>query len=355
MLTFLNVPQNVFALDFHEQFDNLDHWTAYHTQQNVKRGTIDTQLGMPPPSLMVPSAGSIVPDPPGFADNVSSLYISNPDTSKLANFTLSFWIHFDDTIGRAGRAIVTFRMQNERNYYAAYLSDDVTWTSRIDKFVDDKEIILKETENRGVFDPNTWSNVKLQVRGTTFSLYKDGSLILTGSDNDWSSGKTYGIGIYNGYHTYSFHIDDLLLETCEPLCYVNVVTVNSTSTIKQTTEVTSTETSTEISTVLGTTTTTSISQITQIELVTNTSFITTSVGVLTPVLDWPSSLILFIAGAVFAYVGDVKKYRPMYEVAAAVLVIIIATYYVATRELSSLGALIAGVLIGVLVRLVSKK
>ena len=206
-LALLTISQNAMATYFSEQFDNLDRWKAYPTEQNTRQVVIDPQLGHPSaPSLMVPPAGSIVPDPPGFGDNVTSIYLWNPDTSTLANFTLRFWIRFDDDVGRA---MVTFRMQDSRNYYAAWLSDTKDWTSRIYKFPDGKPTMLAETVQKSVFNPRSWSHVELRVQGRTISLYKDDppALVLTASDDQWPAGTMLGLGIYNGYTSGSFHID----------------------------------------------------------------------------------------------------------------------------------------------------
>jgi hypothetical protein len=268
-LVLLVAPHIVTAAVFADHFDNMDNWTFHRGLESANEMidmTPSTEPGPSPPSLKLPPARSLQPDPPGFGDDVVSIFLSNPDTSKLANFTLTFWIHFDDTEGRGGRAMVTFRMQDDRHYYAAYLSDDVSWTSRIMKFSDTDRIILKETEQTGIFAPHAWSRVKLEVQGTTFKLYRDGSLILTASDSEWPAGKTLGIGIYNGFNTLTFHVDDLELETCEPLCYIRMLTKTTWTTITEVTTVSSTTTTTLTSTTTTTTTVTTTSILVHLRL-----------------------------------------------------------------------------------------
>lgn len=156
----MSTPSHVQAYGFSDQFADLQRWTIYRGEQN-KSKLIDNSIGMPAPSLYVPVARyPLNPDPPGFGDNVTSIYLSNPDTSVLSNFTVSFWIRFDHD---AGRAMITFRMQDDRNYYAIRLSDTHDWNSEIMKFSDDKPIILAQV-GPGVFVPKMWSYVEFSLK-----------------------------------------------------------------------------------------------------------------------------------------------------------------------------------------------
>ena len=337
-------PQTAKAVTFLDKFDNIDNWTIYQGRDRANEIIIDKESAVEGSSLKLPPAGPTNPDPAGFGDNVVSIYLANPDTSQLANFTLSFWIRFDDTIAKAGRAMVTFRMQDDRHYYAAFLSDDDTWTSRIMKFSNDNRTILGETEQRGIFHPSEWSHVRLDVQGQAFRLYKDSSIILTASDGNWPTGKTLGIGIYNGYSAYSFHVDDLELETCEPLCYVKMFI--STSTYWTST----TKNSTEVATVLSTTTRNVTQEIPHAVLVDVTSTRTAFVHIFSPVFDWVSWVFVCIVGLVFGVVGDVEKYRNAFAVVAVAITAILGIYYFGAGELWFLGALVAGLVIGCLLR-----
>jgi hypothetical protein len=308
-LALLTISQNAMATYFSEQFDNLQSWKAYPTGQNTRQVVIDPQLGQPSaPSLMVSPAGSIVPDPPGFGDNVTSIYLWNPDTTTLANFTLRFWIRFDDNVGRA---MITFRMQDSHNYYAVWLSDTRDWTSRIYKFSNDEATMLNQTVEKGVFTSRTWSHVQLQVEGHTFSLYKDDPpvLILTASDDQWPAGTALGLGIYNGYTIGSFHIDSLELTTREALWYVSMFTTISTSTETSTSTTTSTVTSTSTSTTATSSTTTTTTSTTTTTTSTTTSISTTIRGMLVPVVDWNTFLLLLGVGVVIGVCVADKRYK----------------------------------------------
>ena len=350
VLIFLAVPRTVAVIDFPDQFDNADHWKLYRGPEELKQ-MIDPQIGLPAPSLMIPAAGSIVPDPPGFGDNVTSVYLWNPDTSRLANFTLDFWIYFDDTVGSGGRAMVTFRMQDDRNYYAAYLSDDKTWTSRMMKFSDDKGNVLGETRDRGIFAPQTWSHVSLEVQGSKFNLSKDGSLILTASDSQWLAGITYGIGIYNGFTGHSFHIDNLELVTCETLCYVSMSTKTSILTSLETQTSTVTTTSVSVTTMPMTTTSTIAIPINVLTTATSTR----TVGLLLPVVDSSSFFVLLGVGLFFGACADTKRFGKAMYVAITLFAAILLggswlSNWTALFLQASFAALI-GVAVGVLVRL----
>lgn len=295
-LVFLSASQITNAIDFPEQFDSLVNWKTYRGEV-----TLDRQLGRQSPSLRVPAAGSGTPDPPGFGDDVNSVYLRNPDTSKLANFTLRFWIYFDDD---AGRAMVTFRMQDSRNYYAVWLSDTSDWPLRIYKYLNDEPVKLAETVQKGVFfDPRSWSHVEIRVQGTTISLYIGESVdpVLAASDSQWSAGRDLGIGIYNSHTIGAFHIDDLELLTCEALCYLSISTTTSistetsTTTSTTTTSTTTTTTSTTISTTTTTTTSTTISTTTS-TMTTNT---TTTSTITQPKLPVPSAALYVLAAIEF--------------------------------------------------------
>ena len=352
VVIFLTTPRTVAALEFVDHFNNLDNWTFYRGQES-KNGMIDnTQYAQPapnPPSLKLPPARSLQPDPPGFGDDVVSLYLSNPDTSKLANFTLTFWIHFDDTVGRGGRAIVTFRMQDWRNYYAVYLSDDVSWTSRIDKFIDDHEKILNQTKTQGVFSSNSWSKVRLEVRGSIFNLYKDDSPILTASDGQWAAGMTLGLGIYNGFNTFSFHVEEFDLETCESLCYVSMLTQEST--VSTTTSLTITEKLTSIITAVSTTTSTSTQVIVNPVISNVVSYNTTFVSAYVPIMDYPTLAFLLAVGFVLGVINIREYEKGVMAVLATVICGLVIAYVFYLREgiLPYLGyfatALFAGVLV----------
>lgn len=71
-LAFMRTPLTVTALEFVDHFNNTDNWTFYRAHDS-KNGMIEnTQFSPPapePPSLKLPPAGTLQPDPPGFGDN----------------------------------------------------------------------------------------------------------------------------------------------------------------------------------------------------------------------------------------------------------------------------------------------
>lgn len=343
----------VIAIEFSEEFQNLGNWTIYRGPQHVEQILLDTRFGKSASSLNLPPAASLQPDPPGFGDDVASVYLSNPDTSKLANFTLSFWIYFDQDVGRA---MVTFRMQDDRNFYGVLLTDTHDWGSRILKFSNDDDASLAETAP-AVFAPAKWSHVKIEVQGQAFRVYKDGAStpILEASDGQWSSGRMLGIGLYNGYTYGFFHIDSLELVTTEQLQYMHMITETTTvtETIRTiTTEIfhtSITEVSTEFFTSFSTITTTRTEEIEHREVVDVTSFRTTSVGVLTPILDLPTSFFVLLAGVAVGYWGK-RRVRPLMAVVLGSVVapVIFALFQAHLAwGMAAAGAFGIGIVIGV--------
>ena len=211
----VQVMAGEFQCDFSSPLDN--SWTVYRQQQAPP--SVDSSIGMPAPSLVLPPASSS--DPPGFGDDVNSVFLYNPNTATLSNFTFSFWIYFDNDVGRA---IVTFRMQDDRNYYGILVADTHDWTTRIIKLSNDQINTLTQTSAPGIFAPQQWSHVKIEVYGHTFTLYKDDVSILTANDETWLQGRVLGIGIYNEFNYGTIHIDSVDLSTSEPLNYVKVIT-----------------------------------------------------------------------------------------------------------------------------------
>jgi hypothetical protein len=320
----------------------------------MAQGILDRGMGCPvgaSPSFLLPPAGSpLKPDPPGFGDNVVSVYLSNPDTSRLSNFTLDFWIRFDDD---AGRVMITFRMQDDRNFYALLLSDTRDWYSGFWKYSDDKPALLAD-KGPGVFAPRKWSHVRMDINGQVFSFSMDGEHIVTARDEEWTSGRTLGIGFYNGYNYFTVHVDQLTLTTMEPLYFTKVITqsiivsLTHTSVVIETSRTTISETSTQVTTIFSTTTTTSTSQLLYHILVTNTTFTTKLVTIFTPTFDANSCMLLFGVGIFLGCVGDLKRYRNLFTLLISALAIILAIYFQApgAAGLSALAAMVAGGALG---------
>jgi hypothetical protein len=271
------------ATEFVDQFDNLNNWTIHkQASPGDANRLIDSSFGMPPPSLFMPGGRNPAGIAPGFDDNVTSIFLSNPDTSKLSNFTLSFWIYFDTPVGRA---IVTFRMQDQRNYYALVVCDTIDWKSEFLKFTNDQPSIIRQTQ-ASIFLPETWSHVQL-------GLFKDGNQMLTAIDNQWSSGVAFGIGLYNGYYEAEFHIDDFDLVTPEPLTYVSLITQLSTTS----------------SVIWVTYSTTSTIQLTYLTYTTSTNRTTTKVSLFAPQIDWSTSALIILLGVAVGLAEDREQTR----------------------------------------------
>ena len=342
------------AAEFLEEFPNTDNWTIYRSQERAGE-IIDSDLGRPVPSLrLLPATSLLDLDLPGFSENVISMYLSNPDTSQLSNFTLSFWIYFDDDVGRA---IVTFRMQDDRNYYAVVLSDTTDWYSGIWKFSDDKPTPIAQ-KGPAVFAPRRWYHVRLEVQGQVFSLYEGSALLVTATDATWSAGRALGIGFYNGYDHHIVHVDYLELATPEALRYVRMLVQTSTvlttqtDTVAETLQTTVTQTLTNVETMRSTTSTTTTEEMKQLVLVSKTIVNTTYVGVLMPVVDWSSTLFFLLAGIAFGAVADVRDRRPTFELVAGAIAILLGIYFVniGAAGLTSLAALVIGIGIGLAIR-----
>lgn len=253
VLASMSICSVVFALAWSDPTGSWDNWTVYQGPQD-KRGLLDFSKGWNNrPSLdLLPAGSPLAPDPPGFGDQVTSLYWSNPDTSLLSNFTLEFHIFFDDDIGRA---FLTFRMQDARNYYAVRLADTHDWTSAFFKFVNGNAgVPLGETVNKGIFDSGHWALVRLEVEGDTFRLWKDGDLKLSVKDDTWSRGRMYGIGIYNGWDRTHVHVDDFSIVTDEPLIFGQIITSLATKfeTVTSTSLQNATDTSTSLTSITRT-------------------------------------------------------------------------------------------------------
>jgi hypothetical protein len=308
----MSIGSVVFALEWPDPISSLDNWTVYHGPRD-KGVLLDFSKGWNNrPSLdLLPAGSPLAPDPPGFGDQVTSLYWSNPDTSLLSNFTLEFHIFFDDDVGRA---FLTFRMQDARNYYAVRLADTHDWTTAFFKFVDDQAgVPLGETANKGIFDSGHWALVRLEVKGDTFRLWKDGELELSVKDGTWLRGRMYGIGIYNGWDKTSVHVDDFDIVTDEPLIFVQVITSFATKLVTSTSRQNTTNTSTIL-------TTTSITR-------THVQNSTTTNQVIVPILDWTlfsGYIMLFSLGGFgvgFAFYGISEK---KVGVPAAIVIAVVA-------------------------------
>jgi hypothetical protein len=280
------------ASEFEDQLNGLDNWTIYRGQQNAHL-IIDSSQGWPePPSFNLPPASTpLATDPPGFDDNVTSLYLSNPSTALLSNFTLDFHIRFDDD---DGRAFLTFRMQDDRNYYALRLADTHDWPTAFLKFVGNSATILAQTPHGGVFSPRQWSHVSLEVRANSFSLKKDGSLVLEATDSTWATGRTLGIGIYNGYDHFHIHVDDFSLASEEAMIFVRVLVTTSISTQIETTQTFETLTMSSSVTSFVTTTTSS-------------TYTSTLIQPKVPVADQTLLLIALVALVASVCAGYLKK------------------------------------------------
>jgi hypothetical protein len=335
----------VLAAEFDEQFADLDNWTIYRSQSNAGQ-LLDVIFGMPAPSLNLPPAGS--PDPPGFGDDVNSLYLSNPDTSQLSNFTLDFWIYFDSDVGRA---IVSFRMQDDSNYYGILLADTRDWDSSIVKFSNDKINVLAH-KGPALFAPKTWSHVELVVQGQTFALSKDGIPELAATDSTWASGRTLGIGLYNEYNYFNVHIDSLQLSTFEPLRYVRVMTRTSLTTT--TSQTVTTEISTQISETATTTTTTSTSEVVHGVVEDITSLSTEFIGVFSPTVNWTwlEWIVLLGMGAAYGRYADLKRHKEALVLAGVVGGAIISIYliHLGPTGLLSLWPILVGIVAGLMTR-----
>jgi hypothetical protein len=347
ILVFVLVPTSigslVFASAWPDPINNLDNWTVYHGPRD-KAGLLDYSNGYnSAPSLdLLPAATPLAPDPPGFGDQVTSLYWSNPDTSVLANFALEFHICFD---GEVGRAFVTFRMQDARNYYAVRLADTHDWTTAFFKFVDDKPgNPLAESANTGIFTVGRWYFVRLEVKGDTLSFQLEGETVLSVEDTSWSRSRMFGIGIYNGWDKTHVHVDDFNIITDEALIFVQPIT-------KVTTEYVT-------STVFRNTTDTHTSLTSETRTYVQNSTRTTQL--LVPVLDWDwfSIQVIFLAvagllvGLVFYGITEEKKVFLPVAVIGSILVGIVT---ILVKDLNTywilpLSALIIGIIIGVAIR-----
>jgi hypothetical protein len=198
------------------------NWTIY-------RGTLDGAIkvdandGKPPPSLVLTQSRTNNPDPPPFGSDTNSVYWSNPNTGTLSDFELDFWIKFETDVSKA---FITFRMQDDQNYFAAMLSDTSDWYSEFYRFVGGvgTSIGSRSIEQEGAFKQDIWSHVRLVVKGQLFLAFKDGSPLFNATDSQFAAGKKLGIGVYNGYTFGTFKVDSFQIETTEELVYTQVLT-----------------------------------------------------------------------------------------------------------------------------------
>jgi hypothetical protein len=342
---------NVYSAGFSEPFSNLDNWAVYRgsNQQQL----LDNSFGIPdPPSLdLLPAGSPLSPDPPGFGDNVFSLFLKNPDTSHLSNFTLDFWIYFD---AEAGRCIVTFRMQDDRNYYALLLSDTHDWSSQFLKFTNAASSILASTPE-GLFAPKQRTKVTLIVQGQSFTLRKDGETVLTASDAQWSGGRVLGIGFYNGYDYFHMHVDTVDLLTSEPLNYVQMITERTSTTTTASATVIETSTSVLVATTRSITSNQTIPHPVVADVTVNRTKI---VDLLMPAVDFTSGLEIFGVGALIGVIFyPVRKggLSVVLSLVSAVAALILTTYWI-HLDVASLPILVLfllGALIGCGIRKVT--
>jgi uncharacterized membrane protein YeaQ/YmgE (transglycosylase-associated protein family) len=258
-----------------EQSDGFDlfpqNWNIYHGTlgETIK---VDMEDGNPsPPSILLTQSRTITPDPPPFGGDTNSIYWSNPDTGVLTDFELDFWIKFESDVSKA---LITFRMQDDQNYYAALLSDTRDWYSQFFKFAGGVGASIgNRSREQGEFDQNAWAHVKLIAKGVQFLAFKDGSPLFNATDSQFTTGRKLGIGVYNGYTYGSFKVDSFHIETTERLVYTQVITTIRTVSSTQVVPVTITQVIQTIAIAAVTLTQTTQITTTEVTRVTATSYI----------------------------------------------------------------------------------
>ena len=179
-------------------------------QWNVYRGSPGPNPGQGriAPSWMFdhPAEGG---DEAPFADGSAySAYVSTPKTACFTNGVIEFDVLFANNAGQ--KAFLVFRMQDDSNYYGLRLTSTGDWKCHFTKFKGFGNVQTIGTESsQGQFSAGVWSHIKVVINGSHFECYKDGSLICSVDDPEWSMGQYGGIGFYSAYLRGMFFIDNL--------------------------------------------------------------------------------------------------------------------------------------------------
>ncbi len=144
-----------------------------------------------------------------FADGSAySAYVSNPKTVCFQNGVIEFDILFPHNAGQ--KAFLVFRMQDDATYYALRLTSTGDWTCHFAKFKGFGNLqTIGSESSKGLFSAGVWNHIKVVINGSHFDCYKDGSLICSVDDPEWSMGTYGGIGFYSAYLRGMFFIDNL--------------------------------------------------------------------------------------------------------------------------------------------------
>ena len=184
-----------------------DRWATYRGSPKI------VQAGGRPSVLKLahPETG----DPLGpFGSSVgTSLYLTNPTTANFADGMIEFDLYFE-TSGWAGvSAMLTFRVQSDKNYYALRLTSTRDWYCSFMIYARNALQIeewkeIGSSSERGVFPTGAWSHVAVTIGGSRMTCYKDGVPICVADDNTWSQGCWGGIGLQNNYYDGVFYVDN---------------------------------------------------------------------------------------------------------------------------------------------------
>jgi hypothetical protein len=227
-----------------------------------------------------------------FGATTDSIFLSNPKTVDFQDGVIEFDILFDNDPGMGDAAVITFRMLESDTYYGIWLTNTKDWAS---SFILVRQGEVTRIGNESAvqsFPTRSWSRVAITVRGSSLTLLKDGSPLLSATDESWTDGKWGGIGVYAAYHDGVFHVDNFAVRnTSRPLTYVSAFTKILTTVVQNTV--------TSIS--VTTTTSTSTDRITS-SVTTSTTVTSTLIQSILPV---PNEAWVFIAliGFVMAALG----------------------------------------------------